>query len=55
VSAAAPVVSNVNTGWIDLERTIATQLRTSSEDPPVRRLFAASGRYRAGLPELEVL
>jgi hypothetical protein len=47
VSAAAPVV---RTGWIDLERAIAMLLAVYSEDPAVRRLFAESGRYRAGLP-----
>jgi hypothetical protein len=51
VSAAAPVVS---TGSIDRERAIARLRAVSSEAPPVRRLFAESGRCRAGLPELEV-
>jgi hypothetical protein len=55
VSAAAPVVGTVVTGWLDLGRTIATPLALPSEDPPVRWSFAGRGRCRAGLPELEVL
>ena len=54
MSAAAPVVS---TGWVDPEPAIATLLAasSSSEDPRVPRLLTEGGRYRAGLPELEVL
>jgi hypothetical protein len=55
VSAAVPIVSTVDTGRIDHERTIATWLAASNEDPLVRRMLAERGHYRADPSKLEVL